>query len=76
LQAYAIGNAYASFQENQLGTLEKGKLADFVVLSEDLFKIDPVNIPDVRILRTVVGGQDRFITEMVGTRHFKEGEAG
>lgn len=65
LRAYTVGNAYAGFQENQLGTLEKGKLADFVVLSEDLFKIDPVSIPDVRVLRTVVGGQDQFITEML-----------
>ena len=68
LRAYTIGGAYAGFQEERLGTLEKGKLADFVVLSEDLFKIDPVNIPDVRVLRTVVGGQDRFINEMMGKR--------
>ncbi len=45
------------------GSLETGKLADFVVLSENLFEIDPVAIPDVQILRTVIGGQDRYVSE-------------
>lgn len=63
LRAYTSGAAYAGFQENRLGTLEPNKLADFVVLSEDLFAIAPVNIPNVRVLRTVVGGKDRFVSE-------------
>lgn len=63
LRAYTGGDAYAGFQENRLGTLEPHKLADFVVLAEDLFAIDPVNIPKVRVLRTVVGGKEGFIAE-------------
>ncbi|NUO78574.1 amidohydrolase [candidate division KSB1 bacterium] len=63
LRAYTSGDAYAGFQENRLGTLEPNKLADFVVLSEDLFAIDPVNIPNVRVLRTVVGGRESFIAQ-------------
>ena len=63
LRAYTSGAAYAGFQENRLGTLEPNKLADFVVLSEDLFAIARVNIPNVRVLRTVVGGKDRFVSE-------------
>ena len=63
LRAYTAGDAYAGFQENRLGTLEPKKLADFVVLSEDLFASDPVNIPNVRVLRTVVGGKDSFVIE-------------
>lgn len=63
LRAYTSGDAYAGFQENRLGTLEPKKLADFVVLSEDLFAIAPVNIPNVRVLRTVVGGKDRFVAQ-------------
>ncbi len=61
LRAYTSGGAYAAFQEENLGTLEVGKLADFVVLSEDLLEIDPVTIPSVEVVRTVVGGQNRFV---------------
>jgi predicted amidohydrolase YtcJ len=63
LRAYTAGGAWAGFQEDRLGTLEPGKLADFVVLSEDLFKIDPVAIRDVKVLRTVVGGKESYKAE-------------
>ncbi|MDX1548446.1 MAG: amidohydrolase [Rhodothermales bacterium] len=61
LRAYTAHNAYAGFQEERLGMLAPGRYADFVVLSEDLFEIDPVAIPAVRVLRTVVGGRERFV---------------
>jgi predicted amidohydrolase YtcJ len=41
-----------------------GYLADFVVLSRSLFDTDPVEIPTIKVLRTVIGGRDEF----VGTR--------
>ena len=63
LRAYTVGAAYAGFQEEILGTLETGKLADFVVLSEDLFKIDSNAIKDVNVVRTVVDGIDQFISQ-------------
>jgi len=63
LQAYTIGCAYAGFQEDILGTLEEGKLADFVVLSENLFNTNPRNFPEINVLRTVVGGQDQFLAD-------------
>ncbi len=63
LIAYTVGAAYAGFQEEILGTLEKGKLADFVVLSEDLFEIDPITIKDVNVVRTVTDGIDQFIAQ-------------
>ena len=63
LRAYTAANAYAGFQEARLGTLEPGKWADFVVLSDNLFEIDPVALPSVRVLRTVVGGQDQYVAE-------------
>lgn len=61
VHAYTAANAYAGFQEDCLGTLEAGKLADFVVLSADIFAIPPEDIESTRVLRTVVGGEDRFI---------------
>lgn len=56
LKAYTIDAAYASFDENIKGSLEPGKLADFVVLDQDITSIDPVTIRDVKVLRTYVGG--------------------
>ena len=63
LRAYTSANAFAGYQESDLGTLELGKLADFVALSEDLLEIDPLRIPDVRVLRTVIGGEDKFVAD-------------
>jgi predicted amidohydrolase YtcJ len=60
LRCYTVNNAYAGFQENKTGQLKKGYLADMVVLSDDLFKIKPEKIRDVRILRTVVNGKEVF----------------
>jgi len=60
LKAYTSGAAYASFDEDIKGTLEPGKLADFVIFSEDLTIIDPVKIRDVRVLKTYVGGKVVF----------------
>lgn len=57
LQAYTINAAYAAFDEKIKGSLEPGKLADFVVLSEDLFSIDPEKIWEVKVLQTFVGGK-------------------
>lgn len=60
LTAYTKDAAYASFEEHIKGTLEPGKLADFVVLSENLSIIDPVKIKDVQVLQTYVGGKKVF----------------
>lgn len=63
LKCYTANNAYAGFQENKLGMLKKGMLADFVVLSENLFKMAPEKIKDVKVLRTVVDGKEVFTKE-------------
>ncbi len=60
VRAFTWGSAYAEFQENWKGTLEPGKLADFVILSDDIFTIDPVKIRDVTVLKTVVDGKVVF----------------
>ncbi|QXD15864.1 amidohydrolase [Rhodocaloribacter litoris] len=63
LQAYTAANAYAGFQEDRLGRLAPGYLADFIVLSENLFTLEPEAIRAVRVLRTVVGGEEQFVAE-------------
>ena len=60
VRAFTWGSAYAEFQENMKGTLEPGKLADFVIVSDDIFTIDPVKIRDAKIILTVVDGRVAF----------------
>jgi predicted amidohydrolase YtcJ len=57
IEAYTMGSAYAEFQEHEKGSLTPGKLADVVILSDNLFSINPKNIPDVRVEATIVGGK-------------------
>ncbi len=60
LKAYTINAAYASFEEDLKGTLEPGKLADFVVLDRDITAIDPAEIWNVKAQQTWVGGKKVF----------------
>ncbi|MBL8185259.1 MAG: amidohydrolase [Blastocatellia bacterium] len=57
VRAFTFGSAFAEFQEKEKGTIEVGKLADFVILSDDIFTIEPSKIRDVRVLTTVVHGR-------------------
>ncbi|MEP2668111.1 MAG: amidohydrolase [Cyclobacteriaceae bacterium] len=60
LRAYTINAAYASFDEEIKGSLEPGKLADFVIIDQDLTKIKPEQIREAKILQTFVGGKSVF----------------
>jgi predicted amidohydrolase YtcJ len=57
IEAYTMGSAYAEFQEKEKGSITPGKLADMVLLSDDIFSIEPEKIRDVRVLKTFVGGR-------------------
>jgi predicted amidohydrolase YtcJ len=57
IEAYTMGSAYAEFQESEKGSITPGKLADMVLLSDDVLSIDPVKIRDVKVLKTWVGGK-------------------
>lgn len=60
LVAYTKNASYAGFSEEIKGILEPGKLADFVVISEDITKVDPVRIKELKVLQTYVGGRKVF----------------
>jgi hypothetical protein len=57
LAAYTRTAAFAEFQERDKGTLARGKLADLVILTDDILNIPPERIKDVRVLMTIVGGK-------------------
>ncbi len=60
VRAYTAGSAFAEFQEKVKGTIEVGKLADIVILSEDIFSIDKSKIRNVRVESTIIGGKSVF----------------
>jgi predicted amidohydrolase YtcJ len=57
LKMFTIWPAYAAFQENDKGSIEVGKLADFTVLSQDIMKIPETEILETRNEMTVIGGE-------------------
>ncbi len=63
IQAYTLNTAYAGFEEHMKGTITTGKLADFVVLSDNLRTMDPDDIKDVTVVTTVVGGNVVYSAE-------------
>ena len=57
LRGYTVEATYAEFEENNKGSIEAGKLADFTVISEDITKLSPKQILSLRVLKTFVGGR-------------------
>ncbi len=60
IEAYTLRGAYASFEEDIKGSVEVGKLADMVVLSDDLFEIPQDEIGSAKVLLTIVGGRETY----------------
>jgi predicted amidohydrolase YtcJ len=57
VRAYTVSAAYAEFQESVKGTIELGKLADIVMLSDNIFSIAPRKIRESKVILTIVGGR-------------------
>ena len=57
VRMYTLDAAYAQFEDGIKGSITTGKRADLVVLSDDPFKVQPDKIRDIKVLRTVVGGE-------------------
>ena len=60
LRICTVNGAYASFEEDVKGSITPGKLADFVFLGDDPRQTNPDEIKQIKIARTVVGGQTVF----------------
>lgn len=57
IDAYTTGSAFASGEESIKGSLSAGKVADFMVLSEDIFNIPAIVIPKIKVHMMVIGGE-------------------
>jgi hypothetical protein len=57
IEAYTLNNAYAAFEEKEKGSIEPGKLADLVVLEDNILAIDPVKIENTTVDMTILGGK-------------------
>jgi predicted amidohydrolase YtcJ len=57
IEAYTMGVAYAGKRENTEGSIAPGKLADIIVVDQDLFRIDPHKIDQTQVMLTMVGGK-------------------
>lgn len=60
LAAFTIEGAYASFEEKEKGSIEVGKWADFVILSNNPFEVDPMQLGEIEVLKTYMNGQCVF----------------
>jgi len=60
VRAFTRGSAFAEFEESRKGTIESGMLADLVVLSDDIFSIDPVRIREAKVVMTIFNGRVVF----------------
>lgn len=57
LYGLTLGGAYASYEENIKGSIEYGKLADFIIISDDIMNIDKKDIQDIKVEATYLGGK-------------------
>jgi predicted amidohydrolase YtcJ len=68
VMAFTNWAAFAGFQEQILGSLGKGKLADFVVLSRDIMKVPEEDIPTTVVEKTIVGGKEVYVRGRVAQK--------
>lgn len=57
VKSYTVWPAYASFEENMKGTIEKGKIADMIVISTDIFNSDSKALLNTKVLKTIINGK-------------------
>jgi len=57
VRGYTLGAAYAGRREKTEGSIEPGKLADLIIISQNIFEIDPHRLAETKVLTTIVGGR-------------------
>lgn len=57
VRSFTINGAYQIFRENEVGSLEVGKYADFIIIDRDIFSVDPIDIEDTKVLKTFFNGK-------------------
>ncbi len=62
LRAYTYGGSYGSWMDGKTGVIKEGHYADFVVLKDDIFTIQPEKIKDVKVNRTVMNGKEVYVS--------------
>ncbi|MGH2574542.1 MAG: amidohydrolase, partial [Ignavibacteria bacterium] len=63
VEAYTINNAYAGFNEDKRGTIEKGKLADFLLMEDNIFEITEDEIKNSKVWKTYLNGEEIYCSE-------------
>ena len=56
VRSFTINGAYQIFRENEIGSLEVGKYADFIIIDRDIFNINPIDIENTKVLKTFFNG--------------------
>lgn len=60
LKGMTIWAAYANFEENEKGSIEAGKFADFIILNQDIMQVDVNLVPDTKVVQTYIGGKPQL----------------
>ncbi len=63
IRLYTINNAYLTFEEAEKGSIEKGKLADFIVLDRDILECPVDEVREIQVKQTWLGGQSVYSSE-------------
>ena len=66
IEAYTMGVAYAGKREKSEGSIQNGKLADMIVVDQDLFATDPHKIDQTKVMVTMVGGKVVYAADGFG----------
>ena len=57
VKSFTINGAYSIFRDKEIGSIEVGKYADFIIIDKDIFNINPIDIEDTKVLMTFLGGE-------------------
>ncbi|HZK01595.1 MAG TPA: amidohydrolase family protein [Anaerovoracaceae bacterium] len=60
VKAYTINGAYQLYRDDEIGSIENGKLADLIVVDQDIFKVNPLKIDQTKVLTTIFNGKPVF----------------